>query len=42
MAASFQKKEEGYDHQIKKPNVLTPELLLTDMQQAEDHEDCNP
>ena len=26
MAASFQKKEDGFDHQIKKPNVLTPEL----------------
>ena len=42
MSASFQKKEDGYDHQIKKPNVLTPELLLTDIQQAEDHKDLTP
>jgi acyl-CoA thioesterase-2 len=42
MAASFQKKEEGYDHQINKPNVLSPELLLTDMQQAEDNEHVTP
>ena len=42
MAASFQKKEIGFNHQIKKPNVLTPELLLTDIQQAEDHKDLTP
>tara|TARA_B110000046_G_C13025657_1_gene413908 strand:+ start:8820 stop:9680 length:861 start_codon:yes stop_codon:yes gene_type:complete len=35
MAASFHLKEEGVDHQITMPNVLTPELLLTDIQQAE-------
>ena len=35
MAASFQKREEGVDHQITMPNVLTPEILLTDIQQAE-------
>ena len=34
MAASFQKREEGVDHQITMPNVLTPDLLLTDLQQA--------
>lgn len=35
MAASFHLKEEGADHQITMPNVLTPEILLTDIQQAE-------
>jgi acyl-CoA thioesterase-2 len=34
MAASFQLKEKGVDHQITMPNVLTPDLLLTDLQQA--------
>src|SRR6056300_246066 len=35
MAASFHIKEEGESHQIPMPNVLTPELLLTDIKQAE-------
>ena len=35
MAASFHIKEEGESHQIAMPNVLTPDLLLTDIQQAE-------
>ena len=35
MAASFHIKEEGESHQIVMPNVLTPDLLLTDIQQAE-------
>ena len=35
MAASFHIKEEGENHQIQMPNVLTPDLLLTDIQQAE-------
>ena len=35
MAASFHIKEEGESHQITMPNVLTPDLLLTDLQQAE-------
>tara|TARA_B100001175_G_C19478616_1_gene625812 strand:- start:15 stop:875 length:861 start_codon:yes stop_codon:yes gene_type:complete len=34
MAASFQLDQEGVNHQISMPNVLTPELLLTDLQQA--------
>ncbi|MFL2622864.1 MAG: acyl-CoA thioesterase [Candidatus Marisimplicoccus sp.] len=42
MAASFQKKEEGYDHQINKPNVLSPDLLLNDFQQAEKYKDEIP
>ena len=35
MAASFHLNEKGADHQITMPNVLTPEILLTDIQQAE-------
>ena len=34
MAASFQLNQEGVNHQINMPNVLTPDLLLTDLQQA--------
>ena len=34
MAASFHINEEGESHQIQMPNVLTPDLLLTDIQQA--------
>ena len=39
MAASFQKKEKGYNHQVQMPNVLSPDVLLTDFQQAEKHKD---
>tara|TARA_B100000575_G_C23088998_1_gene627737 strand:+ start:682 stop:1542 length:861 start_codon:yes stop_codon:yes gene_type:complete len=35
MAASFHINENGENHQINMPNVLTPDLLLTDIQQAE-------
>ena len=35
MAASFHINEKGESHQINMPNVLTPDLLLTDIQQAE-------
>ena len=35
MAASFQKNEKGYNHQVQMPNVLSPDVLLTDFQQAE-------
>ena len=35
MAASFHINENGESHQINMPNVLTPDLLLTDLQQAE-------
>jgi len=34
MAASFQLNQEGVNHQINMPSVLTPDLLLTDLQQA--------
>ena len=33
------KKEKGFDHQVQMPNVLNPDLLLTDFQQAEKHRD---
>ena len=39
MAASFQKNEKGYNHQVQMPNVLSPDVLLTDFQQAEKHKD---
>jgi len=42
MAAALQKKEEIYDHQINKPNVLSPDLLLNDFQQAEKYKDEIP
>ncbi|MEO2099197.1 MAG: acyl-CoA thioesterase II [Flavobacteriaceae bacterium] len=42
MAASFHIKEAGENHQIPMPNVLTPELLLTDIQQAEGLQDKDP
>ncbi|MDA7693250.1 acyl-CoA thioesterase II [Flavobacteriaceae bacterium] len=42
MAASFHIKEEGESHQIPMPNVLTPELLLTDIQQAEGLQQQDP
>lgn len=42
MAASFQRKEEGVSHQIVMPNVLTPNLLLTDLQQALEIKDTSP
>ena len=42
MAASFHLQEEGANHQITMPNVLTPELLLTDIQQAAPLKDKDP
>ena len=42
MAASFHIKEEGVSHQIIMPNVLTPDLLLTDIQQAEGLQQLDP
>ena len=35
MAASFQLRQEGLDHQILMPNVLPPNVLLTDIEQLE-------
>ena len=42
MAASFHLNEKGVDHQITMPNVLTPEILLTDIQQAEPLKENDP
>tara|TARA_B110000967_G_scaffold189417_1_gene213067 strand:+ start:442 stop:1302 length:861 start_codon:yes stop_codon:yes gene_type:complete len=42
MAASFHLEEEGVDHQVTMPNVLTPELLLTDIQQAKSLQKLDP
>lgn len=42
MAASFQKRHEGYDHQITIPNVLPPEVLLPDYKQLEKQKADHP
>ena len=42
MAASFHINEKGESHQINMPNVLTPDLLLTDIQQAESLQHKDP
>lgn len=42
MAASFQLKQEGFNHQVTIPNVLPPEVLLNDYQQFEDFKDSHP
>jgi len=39
---SFQIFEKGVNHQLDLPNVLTPDLLLTDLQQARPLENINP
>lgn len=42
MAASFQLKQEGFDHQIDMPNVLPPESLLSDIEQLKEIKETNP
>jgi len=42
MAASFQKRQEGFDHQITIPNVLPPEVLLQDFEQINTLKKANP
>ncbi len=42
MAASFQKRQEGFDHQNEMPSVEAPDHLLTDLQQAEKSKDQYP
>jgi len=42
MAASFQLKQEGFDHQINMPNVLPPDSLLSDIEQLEDIRESHP
>ena len=40
--ASFQLRQEGFDHQISIPNVLPPEVLLPDSEQFKDFKDSHP
>jgi acyl-CoA thioesterase II len=42
MAASFQLQQEGFDHQIAAPNVLPPEVLLSDVAQLKPIEKTDP
>jgi acyl-CoA thioesterase-2 len=42
MAASFQVKQDGFDHQNTMPSAADPDKLLTDMQQAELIKDTMP
>jgi acyl-CoA thioesterase II len=42
MSASFQKQQEGFDHQITIPNVLPPEVLLPDYDQIKDLQYSDP
>ena len=42
MSASFQLKQPGFDHQIVMPNVLPPEVLLSDIDQIEDFKESAP
>ena len=41
-AFSFQTRQEGLDHQINMPNVVSPEILMTDLQQMEDIKETHP
>lgn len=42
MAASFQLKQDGFDHQITMPNVLPPEVLLPDYEQIKSLKESHP
>jgi acyl-CoA thioesterase-2 len=42
MAASFQKRQKGFEHQIPMPNVLPPEVLLPDIEQIKDLKEKAP
>jgi len=42
MAASFQKRQDGFDHQVTIPNVLPPEVLLPDYEQIRMLKENNP
>ncbi len=41
-AFSFQLEQEGLDHQIYMPNVVSPEILMTDLEQLEDIKESHP
>lgn len=42
MAASFQLKQEGVDHQIIMPNIVTPNNLSTSLEQIEELKELDP
>jgi len=42
MAASFQVKQDGFDHQIEMPEVEPPTSFMTDLEQAEAIKDISP
>lgn len=41
-AFSFQEEQEGLEHQIYMPNVVSPEILMTDLEQMEDIRESHP
>lgn len=41
-AFSFQKEQEGVDHQIYMPNVVSPDILMTDVEQLQDIKESHP
>lgn len=42
MAASFQLEQEGVDHQIIMPNLISPDILLSDLEQIKELEKVAP
>ncbi len=42
MSASFQLRQEGFDHQDLVPNVLPPDVLLPDIEQLKDLQEVSP
>ncbi len=42
MAASFQLRQDGFEHQISTPNVLTPDVLMNDYDQVKHLEKIRP
>ena len=42
MAASFQVKEDGVEHQITMPNLITPKKLMNSLEQIEEMEKTDP
>lgn len=42
LSASFQKAEEGFEHQIAMPNVPSPQALITDKEWALKYKDSHP
>ena len=41
-AASFQLRQTGFEHQLRMPNVLPPETLLSDIEQLKDLKETDP